>query len=207
MKKLFTLIAMTMLVVASQAQSLQFCYADGTVIPDGTEIVATTVNEELLEWDEIQLESGVFVKNTSAGNVTATLSFNITELSEESSLSVCLGTNCHMYTETGENSISNVKLNGNSINDLMCHWVPAVNDDYEYLPGNCKAIYTISEGGNKCSTITINFVYGDTSVNGINTSDAKIVATYTANGQLASASQKGLLIQKMSDGSIRKVIK
>lgn len=209
MKKIFTLVAMAMMTIAGNAQSddLQFCYEDGTVIPNGSEVVINTPDPELLAEDEVKFESGIYVKNATASVVTATLQFDVFEMAEESELSVCLGMQCQLYSTPGEYSISNVNLEGGSISNMQCHWSPAINwDTEEYVYGSCAGKYTLMSGNTNCSTITVKFVYDDPA--GIKTADknATVVKAYDLQGRVA-ASANGIIIEKMSDGSVRKIMK
>lgn len=200
---------MAMMAIAMHAQSndLQFCYKDGTVIPSGSTVVINTPDPELLEEDEVMFESGIYIKNATSSAVNATLSFKVTEISEESELSVCLGTQCQMYHVTGNYDIANVSLTGGSLNDMRCHWAPAIDwDTEEYSYGSCAAEYTIKSGSTACSTITVKFVYADpTSINTVN-KKATVAKTFDITGR-QTISGNGILIQKMSDGSVRKVVK
>lgn len=207
MKKIFTLIAAVMIAASAMADNtFVFCDKDGNEIPNGSTVRVATADPSVLEEGMGMLESGVFVKNTASTSEVASLSFNITSLSEGSSLMVCLGTNCRNYEETGANSINNVTLEKNSINDLMTHWSAYTEDWVTYQPGSCTVDMTIQHAGNDCSTITINFVYGEDASLATSKSDVTVVSTFTMLGQKASANQKGIVLQQMSDGTVRKVI-
>lgn len=207
MKKIFTLIAMAMMTIASQAQDLQFCYANGTIIPNGTTVVVNTPDAELLEEDEVKFESGIYIKNTTAGTVNSTLSFNVSEIQEESELSVCLGTQCNMYSTVGTYNISNVNLTAGSISNMQCHWAPAYDYDLDdYVYGSCTGTYTLKSGNTTCSTITVQFVYADPASIISATGTKKVVKTYDLQGR-ETIGAKGIVLQKMSDGTVRKVLK
>lgn len=208
MKKIFTLIAMAMMTIASQAQDLQFCYEDGTAIPSGTTVVVSTPDQELFEEDGTRMyESGIYIKNTTAGTVNSTLSFEVTEFQEESELSVCLGTQCNMYSKVGTYNISNVNLAAGSISSMQCHWAPAYDYDLDdYIYGSCTGTYTLKSGSTTCSTITVQFVYADPASVESTTGTAKVVKTYDVMGR-QTIGAKGIVLQKMSDGSVRKVLK
>lgn len=207
MKKIFTLVAMAMMTIASQAQSLQFCYEDGTIIPDGSVVVVNTPDAECLEWDEVKFDSGIFIKNASENAVNATLNFNVTELPEESELSVCLGMTCKMYSEVGEYSIANVVLAAGSASSMQCHWTPAMDwDTEEYLYGSCSGVYTLLDGSDKCSTISVQFVYADpTGVKSV-AGGNEVVKTFDLMGRQTNAAH-GIVIEKLGNGAARKVIK
>lgn len=207
MKKIFTLFALALAVFSAKADdTFAFCYKDGTVIPNGSVVNVATSDPAVIEEGFGMLESGVFVKNTKSTDELATLSFDVKSLSNGSSLMVCLGTNCHNYEVTGPNAISDVTLKAGSVNDLMTHWSAYTEDWETFLPGSCSVEMTIQHAGANCSTITINFAYGENAnVQGLNASQ-KVVGCYSLTGAKVSANQKGVIIQKMADGSIRKVI-
>lgn len=209
MKKIFTLIAMAMMAVATQAQNsdLMFCYENGEEIPSGSVVVVNTPDEEYLEFDEIMFNSGIFIKNNTASDVVSNLAFTVSEMSDESELSVCLGTQCQMFHCIGDYAISNVKLAAGSSSDMRCHWAPAIDwDTEEYVYGSCTGVYALLSGSEVCSSITVKFIYADEA--GINAADnaVKVVKTYDLQGREA-ASAKGLVIEKLSNGKVRKVIK
>lgn len=209
MKKFFTLIAMAFAAVVSHAQSndLQFCYVDGTVIPNGSIVEVSTPDPEALEYDEVKFESGIYIKNTTSNTLNATLSLNVTEISPESELSVCLGKQCKMYTVKGVNTLT-YDLAAGSLNNMLCHWVPALSEDTdEYMYGTCSGEYTLKSGSTTCSTITVKFVYADpASINTVDANAASVVKSYDLQG-CENANAKGIVIERLSNGSVRKVIK
>lgn len=207
MKKFFTLIAVALCAITVQAQaSLEFCQEDGTIIPNGSVITVNTPDPEYLQDGDVFFESGIYIKNTTSSTVNSTLAFNITELSEESGLSVCLGTSCNMYHQAGEYSISNVDLAAGSISCMQCHWAPAFDcDTDEYVYGACVGTYTLKAGSATCSTITVEFKYEDPA--GINnvSSVNKVLSTYDLQGR-QTVGNKGINIVRMSDGTVKKVL-
>ena len=207
MKKFFTLIAVALSAMTAQAQaSLEFCYEDGSIIPNGSVITVNTPDPERLLDDEIFFESGVFIKNTTGSTVNSTLSFSLTEVTPGSELSVCLGTNCNMYTVPADYSISNVDLAAGSISSMQCHWSPAFDwDTEEYSYGACTGIYTLQAGSTVCSTVTVKFIYADPAGISNVASSSTAVAAYDLQGRPAKA-QKGINIVRMSDGTVKKVL-
>lgn len=209
MKKIFTLLTIFAVALTAKAQNaLEFCYQDGTIVPSGSEIVVDTPNEEELEWGEYMFNSGLYIKNTTSSAVPATLFFtyNTDEMAE---LSVCLGTNCRMYNGVGDATISGQTLEAGTISDMQCHWAPAWNEDWtvqEY--GTCVAEFTIKANGTACSTIKVKFVYADPSgIQNVQNGSKKVVAAYGINGLRLSDSAHGIVIEKLSDGSVVKTIK
>ena len=83
MKKLFTFcLSLIFGGVAFTAQAqvdnvFQFCYEDGTIVPDGSTVTVNTVESDY--FGEPFIDSGLFVKNTSEENVYYTLHYSIKE--------------------------------------------------------------------------------------------------------------------------------
>lgn len=211
MKRFFTLIAVAFALTNAFAEdTFVFCYENGTVIPNGSTVNIETSDATAVAESFGMLESGVFVKNTKGNDEIASLSFNITELSEGSSLMVCLGTNCHNYEKVGTNAIQNVTLSGGGIYDLLTHWSPFTEDWETFKYGMCSVTMTIQHVSGSvvdCSTITINFSFGEsTSIKNFGKSGVNVVEYYSLTGEKVSAGQKGIVFQMMSDGSVRKAI-
>lgn len=209
MKKFLTLITavFTALTVSAQKDALQFCYEDGTIIPDGSVVEANMPDEFMQQFGIYKFNSNVYVKNTLASGVDATLTADIRSI--QGDLSLCMGLQCVMYKEKGSYSIPNVQLAAGSINDLQCHWQPAFDEASEkgQAYGKCEADYTISTPEGKCSTITIVFAFEDPSaVQAASAASSRVVANYSTSGRQVSAGYKGLVLRRMADGTLRKVI-
>lgn len=197
MKKIFTLITVMLVCIAANAQDavLQFCHEDGTIVPDGSTVTVNVPEPEDAEFGIYVYNSGLYIKNTTATSADAKLETNVTAISGE--LSVCLGTLCRMYGEPGTYQITGERLNGGSINNMQCHWSPALDESGEnYLYGECTAECTISSAGQRCSTVTIHFVHADPAgINDISAeASAKNAQPYNIAGQRINGSAKGLII-------------
>lgn len=208
MKKIFTLLTIFAVALTAKAQNaLEFCYQDGTIVPSGSEIVVDTPNEEELEWGEYMFNSGLYIKNTTSSAVSAELTFSYAT-QEMGELSVCLGTNCRMFNGVGNATISNQMLAAGSVNDMQCHWSPEWNEEENQNYGTCDAEFTLKAGGETCSTIKLKFVYADPSaIQNVQNGSKTVVATFGVNGQRLSDNAHGIVIEKLSDGSVVKTIK
>lgn len=204
MKKIFTLIAAALMSVAASAQSdVQFCYADGTVITDGSVVLANTPDPTFAAFGLYQYDSGVYVKNTSASEAKVALTSNVKSM-DSGDYSVCLGTVCRAYEATGVYTIDDVALNGSFFSSMQCHWQPAfVGAAQAY--GKCEVDVTLASGSTK-HKITILFSHDDPATVQAATDAAKVVSTYTISGQKVSDNHKGLVLRRMSDGRVRKVL-
>ncbi len=191
--------------------TLQFAYSDGTVIPDGTELtVKGAVEDEYT--GEVQLPSGLYVLNTTDDKVGVGLDLTVSRL-DNGVLQYCLLGTCHQTATLLENvSVGTGLLKEGAMDDLMTEYIPA-----EY--GTCTATLSLSVYEAKTigvgnyidagPTITINFVYDDTSLgitNAETATQSEVTGYYSVSGEKLPAPQKGANIVKYSDGSVKKVI-
>lgn len=204
MKKIFTLIAMAMMTVAAQAQVV-LVDLDGKEYGDGESF---TINPEVdPDWGDVFFEAPS-VKNNGAQSVDVTLGVNIIALPENTAVQECFAVNCYFFDELGSHDTKPVSLAAGATKSTATEWQcydPEL-DDYAY--GTCTIEFTIYENGVKGNVVTVNFVNADPSnVEGVTGAKNEIVATYSVDGQKVSSVHKGIVIEKMNDGSVRKVIK
>lgn len=237
MKKIFTLCFALFSAVAMFAQEtkgmFEFATADGTVVPSGTVITKSDVEDftdpEEGEYD-MQIPTGLFVKpiktDLNGEKIYVKLRLNVERI-DNGSIAFCLLGNCKNASEKGE-----FESNGgfvDKLDDLATEWM--IGNDEETgkaMYGEAKAKLTlvvcrkVSLGTDKfgieqfkyedigeSSTITVHFIYNEksTGINGISNADATVVARYAADGTRLSAPQKGLNIVKLSNGKTVKYIK
>ena len=164
MKKYFTLVMMmfmagTMTVFADVDETFQFMDKDGNVIADGSEWVATEVEND--GWADMVL-SGLYVKNNSTtSNPTVKLSYTIETMPDGSSLQCCFPGNCQFQSHTGTYSNGPAPYN---TEDLATEWVPNEGE-----PGECKVTFqliyckkkTFGDGYNELAgpTVHVTFKY------------------------------------------------
>lgn len=237
MKKIFTLCFALFSAVTMFAQEtkgmFEFATADGTVVPSGTVITKSDVEdftEPEDEYDTKQISTGLFVKpiktDLNGEKICVKLRLNVERI-DNGSIAFCLLGNCKNAIEEGE-----FESNGgfvDKLGDLQTEWM--IDHDEETgkaMYGEAKAKLTLVvcrkvslgkdqfgiekfdyEDIGESSTITVHFVYNEksTGINGINTADATVVARYAADGTRLSAPQKGLNIVKLSNGKTVKYIK
>ena len=198
MKKIFTLCFALFSAVTMFAQEtkgmFEFATADGTVVPSGTVITKSDV-EDFTEpedgYDTKQISTGLFVKpiktDLNGEKICVKLRLNVERI-DNGSIAFCLLLNCKNASEKGE-----FESNGgfvDKLDDLQTEWMIG---------------YDIGES----STVTVHFIYNEksTGINGISNADATVVARYAADGTRLSAPQKGLNIVKLSNGKTVKYIK
>lgn len=236
MKKIFTLCFALFSAVTMFAQEtkgmFEFATADGTVVPSGTVITKSDV-EDFTDpedgCDTKQISTGLFVKpiktDLNGEKICVKLRLNVERI-DNGSIAFCLLGNCSsaMHEGTYESNGGFV----DKLDDLATEWM--IDNDEETgkaMYGEAKAKLTlvvcrkVSLGTDKfgehfkyedigeSSTITVHFVYNEksTGINGINNADATVVARFAADGTRLSAPQKGLNIVKLSNGKTVKYIK
>lgn len=201
MKKIFTIIAMAVVAVAAQAQ-IVFLDPEGKEYTDGqTMTINSTIDPE---WDEVILEAPD-LKNTSTSGATVYLNVDIKTLPENTAVQECFATNCYFFDLEGEHNTQSVFIAAGATRSTATEWqcYNFETDDYSY--GVCTVVLTAYVNGAKSTSVTVNYVHADPA--GINTveNNTTVVKQYDALGREVS-NAKGLVIKKMSDGSVRKTL-
>ena len=236
MKKIFTLCFALFSAVTMFAQEtkgmFEFATADGTVVPSGTVITKSDVEDFTDPEDECdtkQISTGLFVKpiktDLNGEKICVKLRLNVERI-DNGSIAFCLLRNCWSASKKGE-----FESNGgfvDKLDDLATEW--RIGNDEETdkaMYGEAKAKLTLvvchkgslgkdqsgiehkNDDIGESSTITVHFIYNEksTDINGISNADATVVARYAADGTRLSAPQKGLNIVKLSNGKTVKYIK
>lgn len=237
MKKIFTLCFALFSAVAMFAQEtkgmFEFATADGTVVPSGTVITKSDVEdftdpEE--EMDNKQIPTNLFVKpiktDLNGEKLCVKLRVDVEEI-DHGSIAFCLLGNCMSATDKGKYDSNGDFVD--KLDDLQTEWKIGNDEETDKAKyGEAKAKLTlvacrkVSQGKDQygieqfkyedvgdCSTVTVHFVYNEksTGINGISNADATVVARYAADGTRLSAPQKGLNIVKLSNGKTVKYIK
>lgn len=236
MKKIFTLCFALFSAVTMFAQEtkgmFEFATADGTVVPSGTVITKSDVEDftdpEEGE-DDMQIPTGLFVKpiktDLNGEKICVKLRLNVERI-DHGSIAFCLLGNCKNASKIGE-----FESNGgfvDKLDDLKTEWKIVDEETHKAKYGEAKAKLTLVvcrkvslgkdqfgieqfkyEDIGESSTITVHFIYNEksTGINSINNADATVVARYAADGTRLSAPQKGLNIVKLSNGKTVKYIK
>lgn len=235
MKKIFTLCFALFSAVTMFAQEtkgmFEFATADGTVVPSGTVITKSDVEdftdpEEGV--DDMQIPTGLWIKPIktvlNGEKLAVKLRVDVENI-DHGSIAFCLLGNCKNASEKGkfESNAGFVE----KLDDLQTEWKIVDEETHKAKYGEATAKLTlvvcrkVSLGTDKfgehfkyddigeSSTVTVHFVYNEksTGINGINNADATVVARYAADGTRLSAPQKGLNIVKLSNGKTVKYIK
>ena len=217
MKKIFTLAMLLVLGLGTSfAQdeeidnTLQFVDAQGAVVPDGSEITRTEVEDD--GFGSLQIPTGLSVKNTSDEAVGTKCEFNVLEL-PTGSVNCCFLGACMSAPKTGTFKTMGGSLDASETKDFQTEW-----KEFEQY-GKAKATFQLlicelgqfGRPGDVIANgpkITINFVYSDpTGINGpTNVTVNRVAERYNAAGARIYAPVKGINILKMEDGSVKKVL-
>lgn len=226
--KIKTLLATAIMAVCSMnamaqtdLETFQFVDKDGNVVADGSEI---TVYEPETVNGSVQINSGLFVKNTTGKDQAVGLDLNITNM-DNGQFSCCFPSNCRDIFSAGNfvdvNTPGLFLIEEGEQQTLMSEWKPAAY-------GKCQAVfqlkvYNVVEldiEGTKIPDVgdfkaygpkvTINFMYLDpTGVNGVvDNANAKVVNRYNAAGMRINSAVRGLNIETLSNGkTIKRIVK
>lgn len=226
--KIKTLLATAIMAVCSMnamaqtdLETFQFVDKDGKVVADGSEI---TVYEPETVNGSLQINSGLFVKNTTGKDQAVGLDLNITNMNN-GQFSCCFPSNCRDIFSAGNfvdvNTPGLFLIEEGEQQTLMSEWKPAAY-------GKCQAVfqlkvYNVVEldiEGTKIPDVgdfkaygpkvTINFMYLDpTGVNGVvDNANAKVVNRYNAAGMRINSAVRGLNIETLSNGkTIKRIVK
>lgn len=237
MKKIFTLCVALFAAVSMFAQEtkgmFEFATADGTIVPSGSVITKSDVEDFTDpedEYDTKQISTGLFVKpiktDLNGEKLCVKLRVDVEEI-DHGSIDFCLLGNCSSAIKKGT-----YESNGgfvDQLDDLATEWMIGYDEETgKAMYGEAKAKLTLVvcrkvslgkddfdvehfgfENVGESSTVTVKFVYNEksTGINGISNANATVVARYAADGTRLSAPQKGLNIVKLSNGKTVKYIK
>lgn len=199
MKKIFTTIAMAVVAVAAQAQ-IVFLDPEGKEYTDGqTMTINSTIDPD---WGDVVLEAPD-LKNTSTSGANVYLNVDIKTLPANTAVQECFATNCYFFDLEGAHDTQSVFIAAGATRSTATEWqcYNFETDDYSY--GVCTVVLTAYVNGEKSCAVTVNYVNADPA--GISTveKNATVVNQYDVQGRMV-ANHKGLIIKKMSDGTVRK---
>lgn len=227
MKKIFTLAMLFVLGLGTSfAQdeeidnTLQFVDSKGAVVPDGSEITRTEVEDD--GFGSAQISAGLSVKNTSDEKVGTKCEFNVLEV-PTGSINCCFPMACMAAPNVGTYTTMGGLMNASETLDFQTEWIGF--EQYGKAKGTfqiliCEVVFKPSPTGTGPGTykagdviangpkITINFINSDpTGINGpTNVTVNRVAERYNAAGARIYAPVKGINILKMEDGSVKKVL-
>ena len=210
MKILFTLCIGLVAALAIQAQSdfpLQFADKDGNIIADGTTLDITAYETD--DFGDVQMPSGLYVKNTSGEAVQGGGEYTIQKM-DNGAFQTCFPVNCVRQSKTGSFTTENGEFAGGILKDMQTEWYPSED-------GSCKVVYqlitfkqnpitkkyTKDQSG---PTVTLNFTYNTTRI-GSATTEKQVsrVEYYNLVGRQVQKPASGVYIVKTiyTDGSTK----
>lgn len=226
--KIKTLLATAIMAVCSMnamaqtdLETFQFVDKDGKVVADGSEI---TVYEPETVSGSLQINSGLFVKNTTGKDQAVGLDLNITNM-DNGQFSCCFPSNCRDIFSAGNfvdvNTPGLFLIEEGEQQTLMSEWKPAAYGKcqavfqlkvYNVVERDIEGIKITDLGDFKAygPKVTINFMYLDpTGVNGVvDNANAKVVNRYNAAGMRINSAVRGLNIETLSNGkTIKRIVK
>ena len=211
MKKFFTLFFAVISATALSAQEtksyFQFADKDGNIIPDGTTIVRDVPETD--DFGTAIIHSGLYIKNVEAPEDTPLwLVSNITKI-DNGTLQVCFPQNCISYNRVSSNTSGATTIASGNQADIQSEWLPSAY-------GECFVTYTakpLEKFGktyteNEGPSVTVHYIMQDPAlISQTATSKAVPTATYDTQGRPTSTDSHGMRIIRMSDGTVRKVIR
>lgn len=207
MKKIFTLILSAFVAVAASAQIVM-------LDPNGNEY---TVGQEMAIYADVDPDWGdvsfiglsPVLKNKGTKTVNVSMGVNIVSLPEGTGVSDCFSGGCVNYYATGEHTTMAKPLAAGSEMHSEVEWSCWSQAAFDYVHGVCTVDFTIYENGTSTGIIRVNYIYADpAAVETVKSADnLKVVESYTLNGQRATAGSKGVILNRMSDGRVVKVMR
>lgn len=205
MKKIFTLLTAALLAFTANAQ-VAFTDANGKEYADGeTMVINAKIETDEVYGDDVYFEGPILVNNGKS-TVSVKMDVNIVSLPENTKLADCFSGQCVNYYETGSHSTSTKEIAAGKNLPTTIEWNCMNDKDYSFIKGTAVVEYTLYVNGSKDKTVTVKFVYGEEADLNEVESELTVVAAYSITGQLVDPSTRGIVLQKMSNGTIRKVI-
>lgn len=211
MKKIFTLCLGLVAALAVQAQSdfpVQFADKDGNIIADGTTLDLTEVEET--DFGEVQMPTGLYVKNVSGASVHVGGVYTIQSISSGAFQSCPFGS-CTRKDAIGQYTTANDDLAAGSTDFLMSEWFPTAEGTcvvtYQLLTYKQNSIKKTQWDKDKDGpTITLNFNYSSAAISK-NKADGNVrqVEYISLTGRRVQAPAHGMYIVKTTyaDGTTK----
>jgi hypothetical protein len=201
MKKIFTLMVGLVVALAVQAQSdfpLQFADKDGHIIADGTVLNLTTVEEN--DFGDVQMPSGLYVKNTTNADVQGGGIYNITSLSN-GAFQTCFPANCVSNNKVGSYETANGTIAAGELKSMQTEWLPTDKGtcvvSYQLVTYKQNVITKQWQKDKTGPTITLKFTYDPTGINSTTQSkNVRSVEYYNQTGRRVQAPAHGMYIVK-----------
>ncbi|MCH5311389.1 MAG: hypothetical protein J1E57_05475 [Prevotella sp.] len=209
MKKISTLaLFIFMSAVATWAQTddtFYFVDKNGNIVPDGTELTITEVEEDI--FGGVMMPTGLYVKSNKSGTLYGSMSYNVVEMSN-GAFQVCFPENCTQTENTGEYETPAGQV---KTEDIQAEWLPEAYGTAKvtlqpktYTYNSVTKKWTFVGDGPK---ITINFIYTDPAgITNAGAESRKETGRYALDGRKLAQPENGINIIKTDDGRTHKVL-
>lgn len=195
---------MGMLVARAQSFPVQFADAQGNVIADGTKLTLDKPEIEVSEFDDaILMPSGVYVLNTTSGEVACGTKYAITHISN-GAFQTCFPVNCVMQKTTGSWTSEVGTLSANQLKDMLTEWLPvsagSADAEFQLLTYKVNPVtkkYQVDQNGPQ---IQMHFVYDPSGIRAVDNTLGTVssVAYYTLDGRRVAAPIHGLYLVRVT---------
>ena len=210
MKKIFTLFMGLVAALAVQAQSdfpLQFVDKDGNIITDGSVLNLTTVEEN--DFGDVQMPSGLYVKNTTNDDVQGGGVYNITSLSN-GSFQTCFPANCVSNNKVGNYETSNGTIAAGEQKSMQTEWLPTDKGtcvvNYQLVTYKQNVITKKWQKDKEGPKVTLKFTYGTSGIsNAANDKSVRSVEYFNLTGRRVQTPVHGVYIVRKTytDGTTK----
>jgi len=219
MKKVITLCAavlMNMAVMAQVDETFQFVDANGTVVPDGSVITVSVVEDD--GFGSLEMKVPLFLRNSS-GQETAVGIYETIDDMPNGMWQTCVLGNCVSLTKTGYSSKAVVAGDQPDM-DLQTEWFPEGGQYATWQATLQIHIFNVESKesfGQNVKTVgdqvtaygpqvTVRFQYADpASVSQLRADGSAVREVYDLQGRLSGCSA-GLRIVRRADGTVGKVL-
>ena len=209
MKKFFTLTLSLLFALTAAAQatdtSVQFSDKDGNIIADGTTLTLNQFEEDF--FGNIQMPSGLFVKNTTNNSVRITADYTISNLSS-GTFQICFPQNCVVQNRIGTYASEQGDLSAGEIRDMRTEWLPTAvgtcTVSMKIVTYKQNAITKVWVKKGDGPSLLLNFTYDPASISGVATDKSiSSILYYTLDGRRILTPKNGVYVvkTKYADGS------
>ena len=209
MKKLFTLTLSLLFALTAAAQatdsSVQFSDKDGNIIADGTTLTLNQFEEDF--FGNIQMPSGLYVKNTTDNSVRITADYTISSLSS-GTFQICFPQNCVVQDRIGTYASEQGDLSAGELRDMRTEWLPTAvgtcTVSMKIVTYKQNAITKVWVKKGDGPSVLLNFAYDPASISGVATDKSvSSVLYYTLDGRRILSPKNGVYVvkTKYADGS------
>ena len=209
MKKLFTLTLSLLFALTAAAQatdsSVQFSDKDGNIIADGTTLTLNQFEEDF--FGNIQMPSGLYVKNTTDNSVRITADYTISSLSS-GTFQICFPQNCVVQDRIGTYASEQGDLSAGELRDMRTEWLPTAvgtcTVSMKIVTYKQNAITKVWVKKGDGPSLLLNFTYDPASISGVATDKSiSSILYYTLDGRRILTPKNGVYVvkTKYADGS------